>query len=204
MRAKLVGFLGDVGEIARRYPMRDTSLPARYARAISAYRFGRLQESLGQIDGLIAAEPNNAYFWELKGQVLLESGRPAEALAPLRKAATMAPSAVPMKVLYGHALVATDTPANTAEAIGILANATQRDQDSAEAFEFLSMAYHRKGDTPKAQLAAAQGLFVSGKYVEARTQASRAQAQFKEGSPGWLKADDILNYRPPPTSGIFD
>jgi predicted Zn-dependent protease len=204
MRAKLVGFLGDVGEIARRYPMRDTSLPARYACAISAYRFGRLQESLGQIDGLIAAEPNNAYFWELKGQVLLESGRPAEALAPLRKAATMAPSAVPMKVLYGHALVATDTPANTAEAIGILANATQRDQDSAEAFEYLSMAYHRKGDTPKAQLAAAQGLFVSGKYVEARTQASRAQAQFKEGSPGWLKADDILNYRPPPTSGIFD
>jgi predicted Zn-dependent protease len=204
MRAKLVGFLGDVSEIARRYPLRDTSLPARYARGISAYRFGRLQESLGQIDGLIAAEPNNPYFWELKGQVLLESGRPADALAPLRKATGMAPSAVPMKVLYGHALVATDTPASTAEAIGILANATQRDQDSADAFEYLSMAYHRKGNTPKAQLAAAQGLFVSGKYVEARTQASRAQAQFKEGSPGWLKADDILNYRPPPTGGIFD
>jgi predicted Zn-dependent protease len=49
-----------------------------------------------------------------------------------------------------------------------------------------------------------KGLFVSGKYVEARTQASRAQAQFKEGSPGWLKADEILNYRPPKTDGIFD
>jgi predicted Zn-dependent protease len=204
MRAKLVGFLGDVNEAARRYPVRDTSLPARYARAISAYRFGRLQESLGQIDGLIAAEPGNPYFWELKGQVLLESGRAAEALAPLRKATAMAPSAVPIKVLYGHALVATDTPANTAEAIGVLANATQRDQDSAEAFEYLSMAYHRKGETPKAQLAAAQSLFVAGKYVEARTQASRAQAQFRDGSPGWLKADDILNYRPPKTDGIFD
>jgi predicted Zn-dependent protease len=99
---------------------------------------------------------------------------------------------------------ATDTSANTAEAIGVLSNATQRDQDSADGFEFLSMAYHRKGDTPKAQLAAAQGLFLSGKYVEARTQASRAQAQFKEGSPGWLKADDILNYKPPKTDGIFD
>jgi predicted Zn-dependent protease len=204
MRAKLVGFLGDMSETARRYPQRDASLPARYARAISAYRFGRLQESLTQIDALTAAEPNNAYFWELKGQVLLESGRAAEALAPLRKAAAMAPGAVPIKVLYGHALVAADTPANTAEAVGVLANATQRDQDSAEAFQYLSMAYHRKGETPKAQLAAAQGLFVSGKYVEARTQASRAQAQFKEGSPGWLKADDILNYRPPKTEGIFD
>jgi predicted Zn-dependent protease len=204
MRAKLVGFLGDMSEIARRYPSRDTSLPARYARAISAYRFGRLPESLTLIDALIAAEASNPYFWELKGQVLLESGRAAEALAPLRKATAMAPGAVPMKVLYGHALVATDTPANTAEAVGILANATQRDQDSAEAFQYLSMAYHRKGETPKAQLAAAQGLFVSGKYVEARTQASRPQAQFKEGSPGWLKADDILNYRPPKTDGIFD
>jgi predicted Zn-dependent protease len=204
MRAKLVGFLGDMSEIARRYPSRDTSGPARYARAISAYRFGRLPESLTLIDALIAAEASNPYFWELKGQVLLESGRAAEALAPLRKATAMAPGAVPMKVLYGHALVATDTPANTAEAVGILANATQRDQDSAEAFQYLAMAYHRKGETPKAQLAAAQGLFVSGKYVEARTQASRAQAQFKEGSPGWLKADDILNYRPPKTDGIFD
>jgi predicted Zn-dependent protease len=204
MRAKLTGFLADSGEIVRRYPLRDASLPARYARAISAYRFGRLQESLAQIDGLIAAQSNNPYFWELKGQVLLESGRAAEALAPLRKATAMAPGAVPIKVLYGHALVATDTPANTAEAIGVLANATQRDQDSAEGFEYLSMAYHRKGETPKAQLAAAQGLFVTGKYVEARTQASRAQAQFKEGSPGWLKADDILTYRPPATSGFFD
>ncbi|MEA2860476.1 MAG: hypothetical protein QOC72_2515 [Methylobacteriaceae bacterium] len=204
MRAKLVGFLGDPNEAARRYPTRDGSLPARYARAISAYRFGRLQESLAQIDGLTTAEPNSPYFWELKGQVLLESGRANEAIAPLRKATTMAPNAVPIKVLYGHALVASGTPANTAEAISVLANATQRDQDSAEGFEYLSMAYHRKGETPKAQLAAAQGLFVSGKYVEARTQASRAQAQFKEGSPGWLKADDILNYRPPKTDGIFD
>jgi predicted Zn-dependent protease len=204
MRAKLVGFLGDMNEIARRYPLRETSLPARYARAISAYRFGRLQESLGQIEGLIAAEPNNPYFWELKGQVLLESGRAAEALAPLRKATAMAPGAVPIKVLYGHALVATDTPTNTAEAIGVLANATQRDNESAEGFEYLSMAYHRKGETPKAQLAAAQSLFVAGKYVEARTQASRAQAQFKDGTPGWLKADDILNYRPPKSDGIFD
>ena len=209
MRAKLVGFLGDMNEIARRYPLRETSLPARYARAISAYRFGRLQESLGQIEGLIAAEPNNPYFWELKGQVLLESGRAAEALAPLRKATAMAPGAVPIKVLYGHALVATDTPPNTAEAIGVLANATQRDKDSAEGFEYGWDRREPRGAVAArfaaaCMLAAAQSLFVAGKYVEARTQASRAQAQFKEGSPGWLKADDILNYRPPKSDGIFD
>ncbi|ATQ68319.1 MULTISPECIES: M48 family metalloprotease [Methylosinus] len=198
MRAKLIGFTGDVGEVGRRYPVSDLSLPARYARVIADNRFGRLDEALAGADALIAAQPKNPYFWELKGQFLLEAGRAAQAIAPLRKAAGLAgPNATPIRVLLGHALVASDNPAYTDEAIKVLANATQRDEDSSEAWEFLSMAYFRKGDGAKAQLAAAEGLFVAGKYIEARTQASRAQTQFKEGSPGWLKADDILTYRPP-------
>jgi predicted Zn-dependent protease len=195
MRAKLFGFVGTADEIGRRYPLRDTSLAARYARAISAYRFGRYDDALAQIDGLIASEPNNPYFWELKGQALLEGGRAAPAIAPLRKAVALAPNGTPIRVLLGRALVATE--GHTDEAISVLANATQRDEDSAEAFEFLAMAYDHKGEQAKAQLAAAQAFFVEGRYVEARTQADRAQKQFKPGSPGWLKADDILNYRPP-------
>lgn len=198
MRAKLIGFMGGSGEVARRYPISDTSLPARYARVIADNRYGRLEEALRGADALVASEPKNPYFWELKGQILLEAGRATQAIAPLRKAVALAaPTAVPIRVLLGHALVSSENPAYTNEAISVLANATQRDEDSAEAWEFLSMAYFRKGDNAKAQLAAAEGLFVAGKYVEARTQASRAQAQFKEGTPGWLKADDILTYRPP-------
>jgi predicted Zn-dependent protease len=198
MRAKLIGFMGTSGEIARRYPISDMSLPARYARVIADNRFGRLEEALRGADGLIAAAPKNPYFWELKGQILLEAGRATQAIAPLRKAVALSPStAVPIRVLLGHALVASENPAYIDEAIRVLANATQRDEDSPEAWEFLSMAYFRKGENAKAQLAAAEGLFVAGKYVEARTQAARAQAQFKQGTPGWLKADDILTYRPP-------
>src|SRR5262249_18065017 len=39
MRAKLYGFIERPDGVARRYPPSDTSLAARYARAISAYRF---------------------------------------------------------------------------------------------------------------------------------------------------------------------
>ena len=60
---------------ARRYPPSDTSLPARYARAISTYRHGEMRDALAQIDALIQAQPNNPYFHELKGQALLEGGR---------------------------------------------------------------------------------------------------------------------------------
>ena len=197
MRAKLFGFVAEAGEIARRYPISDNSPGARYARAISAYRFGRLAEALALIDSLIAGQPGSPWFRELKGQALLEAGRAGEALAPLRRASALAPDAVPIKVLLGHALVAADTPASNKEAVRVLSNATARDGESAEAFQFLSMAYDRQGNRPQAQLAAAQSLFVSGKFVEARTQAARARDQLPKDSPGWLKADDILNYRPP-------
>ena len=196
MRAKIVAFMGEPGEVSRRYPLSDTSLAARYARAISAYRFGHMQDALGQIEALIAAQPNNAYFHELKGQALLESGRAREAIAPLRRAAALAPNGMPIRDLLGHALVAAGQPK---EAITLLRQVVTRDSEDPEAFTYLSMAYDATNDLPDAQLSAAQGFFLAGKFVEARTQATRAKTQFKEGSPGWLKADDILNYRPPKT-----
>ena len=91
MRAKLSGFLDRGDTVARRYPLSDTSLPARYARAIATYRHADLRVALAQIDGLIQAQPNNPYFHELKGQALLEGGKPAEAIAPLRRAIQLAP-----------------------------------------------------------------------------------------------------------------
>ena len=197
MRGKLIGFLAQPGEVARRYPASDQSLGARYARAINGYKYGNIDNALAQIDALIAAQPGNPFFYELKGQALLETGRSSQAIAPLRRAVAMAPAGQPIRVMLGHALLDTGAPANTDEAIKVLANATQRDEDSADAYQFLAMAWNRKGNEAKAMVAAAQSLFASGHFVEARTQASRAQTKVKQGSPEWLKADDILNYRPP-------
>src|ERR1700691_5664767 len=86
MRAKLYGFTERADVVSRRYPLSDTGIPARYARAIAAYRFGDIRSALTQIDALIEAMPGYAFFYELKGQALLESGHAAEALAPLRRA----------------------------------------------------------------------------------------------------------------------
>ena len=194
VRAKLVGFMGTPAEIGRRYPLSDQSIAAKYARAVSAYRFGRIADAQTQVDALIAAQPNNPYFHELKGQALLESGRAKESLAPLRRAVSLAPNGLPIKVLLGHALVAAD---QADDAVRTLTQVTQTDPEDGEAYQYLAMAYDKKGNVPQSQLAAAQGFFLNGRYIEARTQADRAKRQFSEGSPGWLKADDILNYRPP-------
>lgn len=196
-RAKLVGFVGNAGETARRYPMTDVSMPARYARAISAYRFGRLNDALAQIDALIAAQPQNPWFHELKGQALLEAGRAGQAIEPLRRSVSLAPNATPVQVMLGHAYIASNNPAYLDQAITTLTRVTQRETDYAEAFQFLAMAHERKGAQPQAMMAAAQGLFLMGRFVEARTQADRLKRLVPENSPLWLKADDIMNYRPP-------
>jgi predicted Zn-dependent protease len=196
MRAKLAGFLERRDTVARRYPMSDNGLPARYARAIATYRHADLRAAIAQIDGLIQAQPNNAYFYELKGQALLEGGKPAEAIAPLRRAAQLAPQPALIQVLLAQALNATNNAAAADESVGLLRRALAQDPELPQAYAQLAMAYGRKGDLAQADLASAQAAFTRGDAKTARQLAARAKTRFPVGSPGWVKADDIVSYKP--------
>jgi predicted Zn-dependent protease len=196
MRAKVSGFMERPDTINRRYPASNDSLPARYARAIAAYRHGDLRNAQAQIDALIRAQPNNPYFHELKGQALLEGARPTEAIAPLRKAVQLSNHAPLIEMLLGQALVASENKAYADEAITILRAAVSREPEAAIGYTQLAMAYGRKGNYAEADLAAAQAAFLRGDQKTARDLASRAKTRFAIGSPGWVKADDIVNTKP--------
>ncbi len=197
MRAKLIGFTQTPDAVDRAYGRADTSLPARYARAISAYRFGSIPDAIRQIDALIAEQPNNPYFHEIKGQALLEAGRAREAVPPLRRAVALSDGNPLIRMLLGQALVANDDKSTMEEAVRELTFSLQREPSSPAGWRYLAMAYGRKGDIPNADLASAQAAFMSGDFRLARTLGSRARDGFKLGTPGWLKADDIVNYKPP-------
>jgi len=197
MRAKLYGFVERPDTVSRRYPPNDNSLAARYARAISTYRFGDPRAAVAQIDALIQAQPQNPYFHELKGQALLEAGRPAEAIAPLRHAAQTAPSPALIQIMLGQALVATRDRARVDEAVSILQTALTREPESSDGYSQLAMAYGQKNDLAHADLASAQAAFMRGDVKTAREIAARAKTRFPVGSPGWVKADDIASYKPP-------
>jgi predicted Zn-dependent protease len=191
MRAKLYGYM-DRSEIAgNRYPASDQSLPARYARAIAASRFVGVRGAMGQIDALIEAQPQNPYFHELKGQTLLEGGRPVEAIAPLRRAVQLAPSPSLIQVLLGRALIESNDAAHLNEAVSVLEASLTHDADSPDAYSQLAVAYGRKGDLAHADLDSAQSALLRGDMKAARMLANRAKERFPVGSPGWVKADDI-------------
>jgi predicted Zn-dependent protease len=198
MRAKTSAFMERQDTVYRRYPLSDTGLPARYAHAITTYLHGDLRSALAQIDGLIQVQPNNPYFHELRGQALLERGKPADAVAPLRKAVQLSNNAPLIEMLLGQALVASDNKAYTEEAIAILRAAVAREMEAPIGYTQLAMAYGRKGDYAQADLASAQAAYLRGDNKTARDLASRAKTRFAIGTPGWVKADDIVSAKPLP------
>ncbi|RTL52988.1 MAG: M48 family peptidase [Bradyrhizobiaceae bacterium] len=196
MRAKVSGFMERLDTVYRRYPMTDGSLPARYARAIATYLHGDPRSALSQIDSLIKTEPNNPYFYELKGQALLESGRPVDAIAPLRRAVQLSQNNALIEMLLGQALVASENKAYSQEAITMLKAALAREPEAPLGYTQLAMAYGRAGNLAEADLASAQAAYLRGDNKTARDLASRAKTRFAIGTPGWVKADDIVNTKP--------
>src|SRR5260370_26158798 len=129
---------------------------------------------------------------------MLEGGKPVQAIEPLRKAVPLWNNAPLIEMLLAQALVGTDNKTYTEEAIAILRAAVARETEAPLGYTQLAMAYGRKGDFAQADLASAQAAFLRGDNKTARDLGSRAKTRFAIGTPGWVKADDIVTARPPP------
>jgi predicted Zn-dependent protease len=191
VKAKLIGFVDDPPDTLRKYPVSDMSPPALYARAFAWHKSAYPDQALAAADSLLHYLPDDPYFLELKGQVLLESGRPADAVAPLRRAVAGTRNNALISAMLGHALVATDDPRNLDEAERVLRSALARDGENPFAWYVLGTVYARKGDTARATLASAEQANLSGDVGGALRQAQAAMAVLPEGTNDYLRAQDI-------------
>ncbi len=202
MRAKISGFLERPQVVANRYPAKDQSLPARYARAIAANCSGKCATAIGQLDALIQEQPNNPYFWELKGQLLYLSGKPAEALAPSRKAVQLTGGEdMLIQTQLAQVLIGLKDTASTDEAMKILRRVVTAETDDSAPHRLLAEALYRKQQFPQSELAQAQAQFIDGDIKQAKIFAKRAQVKLASGSPEWIRAEDIINYKDPNPGG---
>ena len=191
VKAKLVGYVEEPPRVLQLYPPSDTSIPARYARAYAYHRGAYTDQALSEIDALLAAVPHDPYFLELKGQVLLESGKPAEAIPPLREAVERSGSSPLIATLLGHALIATDDPAYLDEGERVLRGVVTRDRENPFAWYALGTIYERQGDTARAALATAERYQMEGQDALALRSAQTAMAGIDPQSPDYLRAQDI-------------
>lgn len=192
-RAKVVGFLDSSTTVANTYPNSDKSMPARYARIITAYKSGAGISAIPVMADLVASAPSNPYFQELLGQMYVETGNPQKAIGPLATAVKLEPDAPLIRVLYAQALIATNNVNNINEAILQLKRAANEDSDSVLAYTFLSRAYNALGQMGDAHLAAAEAALGRGDKGVALGLARKAQENLTKGTPAWLRADDILS-----------
>ncbi len=193
VQAKLFAFTEPLVQTLRRYPLTDTSIPARYARAVAYYRVADLLRAIPEIDGLLKDEPKNPYFLELKGQMLLESGRIKEAEPPLTEAVRIAPQEPLLQLMLGQILVEKGDQPDLGRAVEVLKQVTAREPENPDAWRLLSQAYGRQDKIGEASAAAAEWYYQSGDNKGAKLQADRAIRLLPEGSPGWMRANDIAN-----------
>lgn len=191
MKAKIDGFMNPAAALIR-YKESDTGVPARYARSIAYYQSKEPDRALKVLDGLLAEEPENPYFWELKGQILFDYGRIAEAEAPQRRSVELKPDAPLLRINLGQTLVNLDDPKKRDEGIAELKRVTLLEHDNPEAWRLLAVAYDRRGDQGLARLATAERYYAYGALNESRAFAIRARQLLERSSTDWVRATDIV------------
>jgi predicted Zn-dependent protease len=197
MKAKLVGFTEAPQTAFFKYKPEDHSFVARYARAIAYYRQTDTDHALKDINSLLTDYPANPYLWELKGQVLFESGKSADAEVAHQKSVDLKPDAPLLRINLAQSMMAQDNGKRADDALVQLKKAVSLDTDdqdggNAPAYRLMAQAYDAKGDGGDARLATAEERFSVGDMKQARVFAMRAREMLKQNSAEWRRATDIV------------
>ncbi|MER9133862.1 M48 family metalloprotease [Mesorhizobium sp. M0768] len=197
MRIKIAAYMQGQAAASRLMRKNPGSLASRYGDAQMTYLFGNLASALTKTNALIKEQPKNPYFQELRGDILMKANRPKNAADAYAKSVSLDPARSGLlPVSYGQALMAIGTQDSLKKAVAQINTGLGRDRENAAGYRYLAQAYGELGNIPAAELATAEGHFYSGDYKNAKIFAMRAQQSMRRGEPGWLRAQDIINYAP--------
>jgi predicted Zn-dependent protease len=192
MKAKLYGFIETPQRTLVKYPETDTTMPARYARAVAAYRVPDTGKALKEVTALAAADPSNPYFQELWGQILFESGKAKDAVPHDRESVRLMPNNSLLLTNLGRSLNGVGDQASANEAINVLQKAVALESDNGYAWRELAAAYDTTNNEGMARLATAEQAFALGDYSRALSFAQRARQVLPQGQASWRRAADIV------------
>ncbi len=191
MLAKLTGFIGSPEQTLLTYPLKDTSIPARYARTIAYYRIPNLPKALAELDTLIRTKPDDPFFHELRGQVLFENGKIPDAVQSYSKAAALLPDSALILTDYGKVLIATENPANLAQAVRILERSSVLDNSNADTWHFLAIGYGKLGNLGMSYLSLAEEASLADNPKDVLRNVTLALKQLGHDNPARLRANDL-------------
>ena len=189
VKGKLSAFLRSPVWTLRR-AAEETHRDIRLIREATAHHRNRnLAHAGAAIDEALEIRPDDPFYHELKGQILLENRRLKDAVAAYGAAVDLAPRDSLVLAGYGRALLA---DGQTEKALHVLEKARARDYRNGRLMQDLGAAYTQMGNKGMASTVTAERYALQGRLDDAGIHAKRALGQLPEGSPGWQRAQDVL------------
>ena len=197
-RAKIIAFEGNGGDLANMFREDPRGPAARYGLAIALFLRGSTDEAAPIIEALLKEQPKNAYLYEMKGEMLMRDGRAKEAVEAYSKAIALDKyKSGLLRSAIGHAMLETRDPAMLDKAVTEIKAGLARDRSNSQGHALLARAYSARGEPHLARAAAAEEAYYKMQLKDAKRLAKLAQPKLKQGSPEWLRMQDILDYKPP-------
>ena len=193
LKAKITAFTQPTTQTLRQYPESDTSVYARYARSIAYYRRPDLENALTLINGLISHSPYDPYFHELKGQMLFENGRPRKALLAYQQASRLSPKVALIRADLGRVQLELNDPTLLKLAVTNLRFALNKEPRRAFIWRQLGIAYGKLNKMGKSASALAEEALLRNRNSDAIRLAEKAKKTLPQGSPDWIRAEDIIS-----------
>jgi len=188
-RGKLSAFIRSPKWTFSRAPEGPTEDITLMRQAIAHHRNSNTSQALRSIDAAIALRPQDPYFYELKGQILLEGRQIKSAVSAYGKAVELAPRDALILGGYGRALLADN---RYDAAMSTLEKARARDFRDTRLLRDLSVAYAKTGQNGMASLVTAERYALQGRLKDAEIHAKRAEGLLPTGSGPWQRAQDVL------------
>lgn len=190
MQAKLLGFTDPLRALTT-YKATDTDFAPRYGRAIAQFKRNQLVPALAAVDALLKEEPENPYLHELKGQMLFENGRVAEAVPYYKRAVDLMPKAPLLRNGYAHALLESKDNSELQNVITQLNESLRYEERAPFTWRLLATAYGRQGNEGVSAYALAEEAMARGDSKTAGPLVQRAERLLPQGSPFRLKLLDL-------------
>lgn len=190
IKAKLKAYLQAPEQTLKEYPQQRTDTAAQYAQAIALMKQLNFKQALQKMDALLAKEPNNPFFYELKGQILLETGELGAAKQSFARAYNLLPNSYLMQINYAQAILEDNPSKQQAKQAIDLLNKSLLQTQSGFAFMLAAKAYGIFGDMAAANYASAEYSLKFGNVAAAKRQLQEA-LKFNPTPQLKLKIDDL-------------
>lgn len=188
-RAKTTAFKRPVKWTMQRYKESPYEDVQHMRLAVAHHRQQERTKALDHIGKAIALRPDDAQYYDLKGQIHLQGREFQNAVTAYRTAADLAPRDGLILGNFGRALLAVDRPK---EALTYLEKSRSLDFRNMRVLRDLGSAYAQVGDNGMASVSTAERYALAGRLEDAEIHAQRALGLLPRGSSAYRRADDIL------------